>query len=154
MCTLTANELRIAVSEFRDKAHKFFENAKEKAEFPFEELFFMETVTVAYELMLSGKKTDGSKIVWLATKKIMSENPMFSRIKAYLGCKKVVDGNRNGMIFSWQNYCEKYLERAYPDDFHDRRREMWCNHNTYEKLMVTYTSHEFAYLVCCVLGSP
>ena len=121
MCTkMSENELRNAVSEFRKKAHEFYAIAKEKVEFPFEELFFIETVSAAYELLNSGKKIDGLRVKLLATKRIMEANPMFSVFKVLKKCEDVIVANRKGSYFSWRNYCEQYLRRTDPENAADR----------------------------------
>lgn len=150
--TINENELRNAVDEFKVKALNFYVIAKSQVELPFEELFFIETTAAAYELLQSGKKVDGFKVIMLAVNNIMAKNPLYSRVKVYRKCKAVFDANKNGYIFSWEHYCEQYFKRIYPQDADELRSKMWEKVWHYDKQLTTHDADDFANVVfACII---
>lgn len=148
MCTqMNENELRNAVNEFKGKARNFYAIAKSQVELPFDELFFVETTAAAYELLKSGKKVDGIKVIMLAVNKIMAKNPLYSRVKVYRKCKAVFDANRNGCDFSWKHYCEQYFKRIYPQNAEELKSKMWGLVWNYDKQLTTHSADDFANVV-------
>lgn len=148
MCTkLNEDELRDAVNEFKANARKFHTVAARDLQLPYEEYFFVETVAAEYELLLAEKKVDGVKVINLAVKRILAENPMFSRLKVYGKCKDVFDGNRNGIQFSWANYCKQFFKRLYSDKFEELTNKMLCEVFGYDKKLTTHSADDFAYAV-------
>lgn len=148
MCTiLNEDELRDAVNEFKANARKFYTIAARDLQLPFEEYFFVETAAAEYELLLAGKKVDGIKVINLAVKRILAENPMFSRLKVYRKCKDVFDGNRRGIQFSWENYCKQFFKRLYKSQSNELVSKMTCKVWGYDKKLTTHSADDFAYAV-------
>ena len=153
MCTkLDENALRDAVNEFKGKARNFHIIASSDVELPFEELFFVETAAAEYEVLLSDKKVDGYRVIHLAVKRIMAENPMYSRVKVYMKCRDIYTGNKSGMFFSWKHYAEQYFKRVFPNVAQEliskMRKYVW----KYDKQLYTNDGDDFAHVVfACIV---
>ena len=148
MCTkMNEDELRSAVSEFKAKARKFHTIAARDLQLPYEEYFFVETAAAEYELLLAGKRVDGVKVINLAVRRILAENPMFSRLKVYGKCRAVFNGERKGIQFSWKNYCKQFFKRLYNSQSNELVNKMSCRVLGYDKKLTTHSADDFAYAV-------
>lgn len=146
------DSLRLSVSEFQKKAQAFWKIAREQAEFPFEEMFFVATVSAEYELLLQGKRFDGLGVLHLAVSRIMETNPHFSRLKAYISCKKVMTADKGDMFFCWKHYCEGFLQRTDSENPLERGNEMVFQVRKHGKQFITRTVKDFAHVVfLCII---
>ena len=72
---------------------------------------------------------------------------MFSRLKVYGKCKAVFNGNRNGIQFSWKNYCKQFFKRLYNSQSNELVNKMSCRVWGYDKKLFTHSADDFAYAV-------
>ena len=152
MCTkMNDDELRDAVVEYRNKAHEFFLFAKRNLGLPFEELYFEESISTAYEFLLRGKEINCYDVIFTATKKIMNENPKLSWLKVFKSCRDVVIGVKDKKIFYWKNYAESYLKIKYPENSLRPRLNLYMARKEHDSQLTTIQIYNFTYIVLCCL---
>ena len=144
MCT---EMLRISVGEYRKRASEFFALVKRKVEMPFEEMYFIEAVSTAYELLQKGKKVDGMVIRFATAKNIVNAHPNMSWLKVFMKCGAVIDAVKDGDKFDWSHYCEECIRRIYPDTQLQRINYLRCMVAEYKPYYMTYTARYFAHVV-------
>lgn len=153
MCTkLNDEDLRSAIIEYRSKAHDFFSFAKENFDLPFEELYFIETITAAYELLREDRHIICYSVIFKATYKIISENPNLSLFKVLKKCRDVVLGLNGKEIIFWKEYAESYLKIKYPEKGLRPKINLYMTRKEFDSQLVTVGVHYFSYIVmCCII---
>lgn len=145
------NERNECLSLYREKAKKFYRNARDNLELPFPlEEVFVETVSVGYELLKTGEMLREFRVKKTVVKVILEKYPHYSRFYIWRLCKHIIKAGKKGTDFKWNHYCEKYLECFKPETYKEDIQRLRFKCFASLEQTITHDEDDFASLVLTI----